>query len=340
MAVTIITHVTDSVGATATATATADTSSSWNDGSATAPAGPAQLPNILIYAARPPWKVAGVDYAAGPNGTPTGNPTTISTNSSAGIFRSGTVITVQGTDQTLDGYELSGWSVSLNGTRSGITNCHLVANNSDHGVIVHGTDCFVKYCTIDGNAIASWPIRVNNAAGTVVLEHNYLLNSAGDMVDWDFGSNSSRGSLVMQFNLVLGGAAVSGAHADLFQTIGGHFVSETIAFNTWYVKNPKQGTQGIGATDGGSGSTFDVVNVLNNTGIGIGASSIGYFIGGPGGGVIFGTGPWNVNDNYYYSDQNFPGNLFGGGSIPNHWSATRNVRMSDGAMPGGGWNNH
>jgi hypothetical protein len=43
----------------------------YNDGSANAPAGTAQLPNFFSgYSVRPPWKVAGVDYYVGiPQGT-------------------------------------------------------------------------------------------------------------------------------------------------------------------------------------------------------------------------------------------------------------------------------
>jgi hypothetical protein len=41
-------------------------SSSINDGSANAPAGTPELPNLLKnYAARPSWQVAGVDYYCG-----------------------------------------------------------------------------------------------------------------------------------------------------------------------------------------------------------------------------------------------------------------------------------
>src|SRR5580704_14153846 len=43
-----------------------DPTATLGDGSANAPSGPAQLPNLLNgYAARPSWYVAGVDYAVG-----------------------------------------------------------------------------------------------------------------------------------------------------------------------------------------------------------------------------------------------------------------------------------
>ena len=47
------------------------------DGSANAPAGAPQLPSLLNgYAVRPPWEVAGVDYAVGvPTGTTLKDPT-------------------------------------------------------------------------------------------------------------------------------------------------------------------------------------------------------------------------------------------------------------------------
>ena len=43
---------------------TVDPTATLGDGSANAPAGTPQLPNLLNgYAVRPPWEVAGVDYA-------------------------------------------------------------------------------------------------------------------------------------------------------------------------------------------------------------------------------------------------------------------------------------
>ncbi len=43
-----------------------DPTATLGDGSANAPAGPAQMPSLLNgYKAPPPWEVAGVDYAVG-----------------------------------------------------------------------------------------------------------------------------------------------------------------------------------------------------------------------------------------------------------------------------------
>src|SRR5208337_722431 len=67
-----------SVPATVTVTVTPP-GSGYVDGATGAPAGAPQLPTILSgYKVRPPWQVAGVDYAAGvPSGTTLKDPSTV-----------------------------------------------------------------------------------------------------------------------------------------------------------------------------------------------------------------------------------------------------------------------
>src|SRR5579872_4817827 len=91
---------------------------SGDDGSANAPAGTAQYPNLLKgYIARPPWHVAGVDYAVGPPaGTKFKDPATISTDSSQPIFRAGKLIYLNGNRAILDSYDCGlggGYSVQI-----------------------------------------------------------------------------------------------------------------------------------------------------------------------------------------------------------------------------------
>ena len=82
------------------------------DGSANAPAGSPQVPTLLNgYTVRPPWMVAGVDYAVGvPSGTALQNPLTINTPGvSADTARH--LIRVEGNNITLSGYDFTGWTV-------------------------------------------------------------------------------------------------------------------------------------------------------------------------------------------------------------------------------------
>ena len=92
------------------------TSGTWADGFASAPAGTSQYPTFFSgYSIRPPWRVAGVDYAVGPNpGVTLKDPATATLPS--GVTRDSTnhLFTVTGSNVTLDGWDFSlegGWNV-------------------------------------------------------------------------------------------------------------------------------------------------------------------------------------------------------------------------------------
>ena len=87
--------------------------SGFNDGSAGAPAGAPQLPSLLSgYAARPPWQVAGVDYAVGvPSGMTLKDPATINM-AGVSVNAASHLIVMSGNNVTLSGYDFSlegGW---------------------------------------------------------------------------------------------------------------------------------------------------------------------------------------------------------------------------------------
>ena len=89
-------------------TITVDPTAMLGDGSAGAPAGTPELPNLLNgYASIPQWEVAGVDYAVGvPTGTALKDPSTISM---AGVSVNTTtrVVDITGSNITLNGYDFS-----------------------------------------------------------------------------------------------------------------------------------------------------------------------------------------------------------------------------------------
>src|SRR5262245_49447318 len=96
------------------------------DGSANAPAGAPQLPNLFSgYALRPPWEVAGVNYAVGYEpSTALNNPATISMPG-VSVNTTNKTITVTGNNVTLDGYDFSlngGWGVVVQGANTTILN--------------------------------------------------------------------------------------------------------------------------------------------------------------------------------------------------------------------------
>ena len=125
---------TSSAAANNTVTAGAAVTTGYADGSSGAPAGTPQLPSILSgYAVRPPWEVAGVNYAVGiPTGTALLNPATISM---AGVSVNTTnhTVTVTGNNVTLNGYDFSlanGYEVIVEGANDTIKNCNFVVGSN------------------------------------------------------------------------------------------------------------------------------------------------------------------------------------------------------------------
>src|SRR5262249_6241226 len=88
-----------------------------DDGSSAAPLGVAKFPSLFsLYATRPPWKVAGVDYAVGfPSGISLSDPTT-STIPGTVIDAADHLLLVTGNGVTISGYDFSlhgGWGVGV-----------------------------------------------------------------------------------------------------------------------------------------------------------------------------------------------------------------------------------
>ena len=136
-----------------------------NDGSANAPAGAPQFPNLLAaYGAnRPAWEVAGVDYHVGvPQGLALKNPATISM---AGVSVNTTthIVTVTGNNVTLDGYDFSlngGWQVTTQAANTKIANSNFVVGSNDLLPIVGtptASNLDIVNCTIDGAGHAPGP---------------------------------------------------------------------------------------------------------------------------------------------------------------------------------------
>ena len=109
------------------------TTDPYVDGSANAPAGTPQLPNILSnYATRPPWQVAGVDYAVGvPSGTTLKDPTVTGALPAGATYNaSNHTVTVTGNGVTLDGFDFS----LHNGISLVIQSSNVTVQNSNFAV--------------------------------------------------------------------------------------------------------------------------------------------------------------------------------------------------------------
>ena len=256
-----------------------------NDGAANAPAGTPQLPNLLSdYALRPPWKVAGVDYAVGvPRGTALKDPTTISMPG-VSIDTTRHIIFVTGSNVTLDGYDFSlhgGWSVYIERGRSdtvienskflvGANNLVPIAAESGAGKLT------VEYCTIDGggfgvagNPGAIYTLISYNGSGGLTVEYDWLKNAPEHIIEF------RNGTLIDQYNLIQNAGYFVGAHVNDVQFNGSVSDGSVIGFNTVFNPQPVNGYpipgEGI-QVEAQLGSTITHTRVENNTIIATGPS--------------------------------------------------------------------
>ena len=134
------------------------------DGSQSASRGPAQHPTLLDgYLARPPWQVAGVDYAVGVNpGTTLKIPTAGNLPPGASLQHGAgwTAIYVDGNNVKLDGYDLTGLTVMINDGASGtvtISNCAATTGVNIRSTVGATANLVVQNCSLDGGGPAADP---------------------------------------------------------------------------------------------------------------------------------------------------------------------------------------
>jgi hypothetical protein len=229
------------------------------DGSAGATPGAPQLPGLLRpYAARPPWKVAGVDYRVGLAADARLNdPLTISADGVA-IDMTNHLIRVTASNVTLRGYDFSlhgGYGVYI---EPGVSDTVIEQSKFTVGVNqvvpiaaeAGAGSLSVLGSTIDGGAAQGhaasdkvWTLINFNGSGRFVAEHNVLADAAADAIDFSNGEISP----TIRYNLVEDLGHAPGAHPDFVQFIGNTASDSVIAFNTVYQP------QGSGAVDGMEG---------------------------------------------------------------------------------------
>ncbi len=252
---------------------TVDPTATLGDGSANAPAGTPQLPNLLNgYAVRPPWEVAGVDYAVGvPSGTVLKNPSTISMPG-VSVNTSTHTIGITGNNVTLNGYDFSlngGWAVLITGgaTNTVIENSNFVLGSNNNVPIQSDTsasnltviDDVFNGASESSSSAPSYMIYYQGS-GTFVSEYNLFENLPSDAID--FGTNSL--TATVEFNVFDNLGLQSGAHPDTVQLGGGATTTNlVIAYNTIY--QPATQTEGmegiqIAAWNGGSATNTTITN--------------------------------------------------------------------------------
>ena len=244
----------------------------YRDGCPIASTEIAAFPNLLDrYKIRPPWNVAGVDYAVGiPSKLSLKDPRRVALP--VGCLLERTTVTCSG-KVVLDGYDFSlddGTTLIIKDGNVIVRNCKFTVG-SNQGVLgkiidVSGVaDATFLNNEFDGSDIPVTPqrgqtINVLNT-GTVIFRYNYFHNSGGDMVDFSAGPQVN----IVQYN-VFKDIGLKTAHSDTLQWCGSIITRADLSFNT-IVQNVA-GLSGMGLlvpNSECSGAKMSNVLVHNNT---------------------------------------------------------------------------
>jgi hypothetical protein len=266
--------------------------------------GTPQLPNLFSgYAVRPPWQVAGVDYAVGlPAGTTLRDPSAPGALP-AGVWISGNTINVTGNNVTLSGFDFSlhgGYGISVQGSGTTITDNNFLGT-SQSGFLVHtaagASNTTISYNTMNGGGatgdLADGEL-IYAAGQGLTVENNWIYNAPQHFV-----SVLNGGALTYSYNLLENGGWATGAHLNYLQWGGGNSTSPDIEYNTMVQDVTLAGGEGFQLYDNGSG-TISNATLAHNTMITQQGSSLAetYIIhaGSPSSSSAF-TG--TINNNYF-----------------------------------------
>ena len=331
----------------------------YADGSTGAPVGATVIfPTILgVYAVRPAWQVAGIDYAVGPVATTSYTPwtsfshagcsvgaTSVSCNGSscANIVINGVDFSVNNGAQLILGSGCTNFTVS-NSKWNGSN-----LTNVSTGVIdVAATGTLVSN-DINGGSVAgtvenqSTLIFVRTTATSITLHYNYFHNAAQHVIEFIGGATVN-----YSFNLIKHFGVEAGGHANCLQ-FGGGVSTPTFTYNTM-VQSVIHGAECVQVYDN-SGGTMNAPTVSNNLFIsraygtcagGVTTGCTMSFIvhgSGKGTGATAVTGTALAQNNYFDTSGTLAtgsGNLMAGafypGSFPSPWVLSGNISLLNGA---------
>jgi len=252
------------------------------DGYAGAEPGLPQLPALLRhYPARPPWHVAGVDYAVGvPAGAHLRDPLYLAMKGVV-VDADHHMVRIAGDDVTLDGYDFSlhgGWVVYIQSgaqntvishSRFGIGANNLVPVAAEAGTanlaILHNMFAGGG-APEDGRSGAVWTLVNYSGSGRFVAKYNWFGPAPADAIDL----NNGRISADIEYNAAVSLGHAPGSHPDFVQFDGSLSENSVIAFNTIYQPQGEgevSGMEGI-QVEAQKGSHVSVIvgtRVSNNT---------------------------------------------------------------------------
>ncbi len=313
--------------------------SSFPDGSATPAPGLAQYPALLsAYAARPPWKVAGVDYRVGTRFTPTKNPIT---SPPVGCTVSGSQIRVNADNVVINGYDMT-----VNGGMSiyNPSNNNLTVTDNKFGgpnyanlptgiIDPRGVGATIEYNEVDGSSIGGInslaTLVFYDGSGTLSLRYNWFKNFPQQIIEILNGLSK----LTYQFNLIDNFVKATNAHENWLQFSNGVIATMLVSYNT--VRQPLAGgAEGFQAYMNGVGTLVSPV-ISNNTVAIVPPGTMTSVLHGSGGTSTTISGRGTCSDNYVAlgGDDGFGGhpNFCYPGSFLSGWDGTGNIDMSTGA---------
>ena len=169
-----------------------------------------------IRAARPPWEVAGVDYAVGvPTGTTLKDPTLISM-SGVSVDTTNRLIRITGNNVTLSGYDFSlhgGYGVLVTGANDTITNSNFALGTYQGAYEIYeptsgAGGLTITNCVFDetgnGQGNNESGVIAYGASGTITLQYNQFENIPQHVLEMTQASGTTA-SLVYEDNLIENG---------------------------------------------------------------------------------------------------------------------------------------
>lgn len=312
----------------------------YADGSSAPAGGAAQHPTYLNgYAARPPWNVAGIDYAVGPHsGT---SFTSVVASPPAGTSYASNVLTVNSDNVTIDGYD---FSVST-GVQLVCTHNNLIVRNCKWGgatlatvstgvIDFRGANLTVEYCTIDGGSdggpsdTQACLVYVGvGSSGNITFRYNWCKNYCAQIMELLRGV-----TLDYEFNLLDDALIATNDHMNTlqFDTGTGTF-SVTVKFNTLY----QSLVPGTAAGEGfqfysSTAITLASPTFANNTLIAKTTGCMSNMVHGSadsGTTTLTGTA---TNASNYFDTTGATGAAYYPGSMTTGWTSSGNKKMTDG----------
>jgi len=177
---------------------------------------------------QPPWMVAGVDYAVGPNAAyGTSIPWKVPGVDAlpAGCTLGTKRITVNNANTIIDGWDCTqngGQSFLVWGAGSQFTNNKLLKTEGSYANFdVYGANVLIAYNDINANGYDSdgAMIRTSSGATPITIMYNYLRYPGSDIL---YPSNTPSGNWTLKYN-VLADAGCIGGHPDWLQVGGGTY---------------------------------------------------------------------------------------------------------------------